>query len=154
MISSPAPQIISLNTESLIDFDDLASLSRLAARRKLQVADERRSLCRTRGEFTFALLGLIDLQAGHPLCIGASMSQTCVMLTVLAPKPNPWRCSLQLAEQWPWSKFAHGHESGCSAAGSSSNAVCCQSFAALDPYAPEKTIAPYSITPRTITGVN
>ena len=71
------------------------------------------------------------------------MSQTCVMLTVLAPKPNPWRCSLQLAEQWPWSKFAHGHESGCSAAGSSSNAVCCQSFAALDPYAPEKTIAPY-----------
>jgi len=38
MISSPAPQIISLNTESLIDFDDLASLSRLAARRKLQVA--------------------------------------------------------------------------------------------------------------------
>ena len=47
------------------------------------------------------------------------MSQTCVMLTVLAQKPNPWRCSLQLAEQWPWSKFAHGHESGCSAAGSS-----------------------------------
>jgi hypothetical protein len=51
------------------------------------------------------------------------MSQTCVMLTVLAPKPNPWRCSLQLAEQWPWPKFAHGHESGCSAAGSSSNAI-------------------------------
>src|SRR5215469_13456943 len=97
-------------------------------------------------------MGLIDLQAGHPLCIGASMSQTCVMLTVLAPKPNPLlasaRRAMAVVQIRAWARIRL--QCGRLVKQCYTLPVIC----GARPYAPEKTIAPYSITPRTITGVN